>query len=556
MSSPQPNDQYIKLTFTQGFIVGQISLLVVVVMLVKYVMFEDSQTARRTDDQRKNNRSRRRKKSSWRPRSNSDSKPRGGTAEEPEILSKLAYDLSTHPPESSDWLNVLIAQAIIAYRSLVLGTEENSEQSKGEKARRMVEDAMNYARGESPGLISIDYITVTEVDFGEEYPICTNARVRPADETGRMRVEIDVDYSDRVTLAIETKVAINFPTTRFAVLPISLGLTLNQLSATVMAEIPPVAIPLPVDHDPTSPSPAILLSLDPDFTLSMITTSLLGSRAKLQDLPKIEQLILSRLRGWMVDNVVWPKVRVLRLPGLGRKGSIEDAADGEGEYVFVENERAKTLNSTKETPHEADDDEELLSVNSAGLQRHFPPEPVKTNRNLYPSSTVPISGIPLQSINHRRSLSGSSRPSLSMLAVRTAQASIPPARTRNPTKIDNRRTSVEADVERLTISPPGALPSSEISMVATLRRPSTNQNSLYQILEAEQHQQQQHNNGDGDEIADQKKRVGLSSEEQVRWARAGGMTGVSMGLGTQLANGTSYGIRERIRETERFKRKS
>lgn len=44
---------------------------------------------------------------------------------------------------------------------------------------------------------------------------------------------MDVDYSDHVTLAIETKVVINFPTSRFAVLPVSLGLTLNQLSATV-----------------------------------------------------------------------------------------------------------------------------------------------------------------------------------------------------------------------------------------------------------------------------------------------------------------------------------
>lgn len=147
---------------------------------------------------------------------------------------------------------------------------------------------------------------------------------------------MDVDYSDHVTLSIETKVVINFPTARFAVLPVCLGITLNQLSATVrslslierlqiylhessthqmrfyqvMAEIPPVAIPLPVDHDPGAPTPAILLSLDPDFTLCMSTTSLLGARAKLEDIPKVEQLILGRLRGWIVDNLVWPKVRV------------------------------------------------------------------------------------------------------------------------------------------------------------------------------------------------------------------------------------------------------
>lgn len=101
-----------------------------------------------------------------------------------------------------------------------------------------------------------------------------------------------------------------------------------------MAEIPPSLIPA-LDRKPASVSPAILLSLDPDFTLTMSTSSLLGSRAKLQDIPKVEQLILGRIRGWISDNLVWPKVRVLRLPGLGKPGNVE-GDDGEGEYVWIE----------------------------------------------------------------------------------------------------------------------------------------------------------------------------------------------------------------------------
>lgn len=31
-----------------------------------------------------------------------------------------------------------------------------------------------------------DYITVNEVDFGESFPVCSNAVFRPADETGRI----------------------------------------------------------------------------------------------------------------------------------------------------------------------------------------------------------------------------------------------------------------------------------------------------------------------------------------------------------------------------------
>lgn len=50
---------------------------------------------------------------------------------------------------------------------------------------------------------------------------------------GRMRVEVDVDYTDSISLAIETKLLINLPRPRFAVLPISLGLTIERFSGTV-----------------------------------------------------------------------------------------------------------------------------------------------------------------------------------------------------------------------------------------------------------------------------------------------------------------------------------
>jgi maintenance of morphology protein 1 len=31
-----------------------------------------------------------------------------------------------------------------------------------------------------------DHITVSEVDFGEDFPVLSNARVRPSDEKGRV----------------------------------------------------------------------------------------------------------------------------------------------------------------------------------------------------------------------------------------------------------------------------------------------------------------------------------------------------------------------------------
>lgn len=70
--------------------------------------------------------------------------------------------------------------------------------------------------------------------------------------------------------------------------------------------------------DSPTPHQSLRLSLHPDFELALSTTSLLGSRAKLQDLPKIEQLVASRLRQALVDRVVWPCFWAIGLPGLGR----------------------------------------------------------------------------------------------------------------------------------------------------------------------------------------------------------------------------------------------
>lgn len=81
------------------------------------------------------------------------------------LLSKLSYDISTHAAESCDWLNVLVAQAVSAYRSMILdeamnfsrmhhhefSDEDDDEDDKvggGRGAKRYVEKALNTGRGE------------------------------------------------------------------------------------------------------------------------------------------------------------------------------------------------------------------------------------------------------------------------------------------------------------------------------------------------------------------------------------------------------------------------
>ncbi|GAA5924530.1 hypothetical protein JCM1841_004611 [Sporobolomyces salmonicolor] len=325
-----------RLTFTQGVLLGQASMVILAVLFLKYVVFEDPEAAKREREEKRRVREEegQGKKGKGRAgRSDGRTKPKAATpssASPPSIsaaalLSTLSYDLSTHGPESLDWLNVLLAQLISSYRSLASqhgagGARGLMEEVLNRKVRggaAGVEDGEGEETGGKVGMVGLDEIEVTEVDLGEGFPSLSDARVRPSGMGGEgVRVELDVDYTDHVSLALSTRVVMNFPRPRFAVLPISLSLTLLRFSGTLTVELPPP----PAPSSPSSPHdhahPTLHLSLHPDFTLDLATSSLLGSRAKLQDVPKVEQLLVARIRAAIQDRVVWPGRVEVALPGL------------------------------------------------------------------------------------------------------------------------------------------------------------------------------------------------------------------------------------------------
>ena len=50
--------------------------------------------------------------------------------------------------------------------------------------------------------------------------------------------------------------------------------------------------------------------------LDLSVRSLIGSRSRLQDVPKIAQLVEARVQAWFEERVVEPRVQVVGLPGL------------------------------------------------------------------------------------------------------------------------------------------------------------------------------------------------------------------------------------------------
>lgn len=345
-----------RFTFAQGFLAGQLSVIVIALFAIRYIIFEDSKVSQKSTKRpsnipirtSKNRRNGILSSSSTLKDVSLSSRMKDREAEVPrmmaDIMNRVQYEMDSHASESIDWINVIVAQALAGYRQDIQAggwSHDQDEEPEGGRrakpvdgdegkeeavlqrtARDWMEEILNL-NTVGRGMTFLDPIQVTQVEFGDAYPIFSNAKVRPADDMGRMRIEVDIDYTDCMSLAIETKLLINFPRPRFAVLPVSLGLTIERFSGTMAIELfsnsstqaSPVPPTAPKSEPPRSRH-ELHFSLHPDFTLDATASSLVGSRAKLQDLPKIEQLLVGRVRTYIHDRFVWPKYWSLTLPNL------------------------------------------------------------------------------------------------------------------------------------------------------------------------------------------------------------------------------------------------
>jgi len=218
----------------------------------------------------------------------------------------------------------------------------------------------------------VDEIKVTEINLGEEFPIFSNCRVTPVEPAGvgegkdgagvgRLQARMDVDLSDAITLGIETKLVLNYPRPLVAVIPVALAVSVVRFSGTLsISFIPspspaaspshnsssssnannsgdaninarPTSAPASFTHpinrpshshspppppaDPTPPT-TLTFSFLPDYRLELSTHSLLGSRSRLQDVPKISQLVEARLHDWFDERCVEPRFQQVVLPSL------------------------------------------------------------------------------------------------------------------------------------------------------------------------------------------------------------------------------------------------
>lgn len=67
----------------------------------------------------------------------------------------------------------------------------------------------------------------------------------------------------------------------------------------------------------------IAISSHPDFILDLQVQSLIGSRTKLEDIPKLTDLIQTKLRNIYIDKMVYPTFLKIKVPNLWEEQAAE-----------------------------------------------------------------------------------------------------------------------------------------------------------------------------------------------------------------------------------------
>ncbi|KAF8496677.1 hypothetical protein JB92DRAFT_1049938 [Gautieria morchelliformis] len=240
-------------TFTQGLVIGQLSIFFLLALVLKYLfLVSDPSTSHHL------------------PTATaiiSRSPPKQAAPREPS-------------GESTEWLNVIISEIVETFRAEL---RDNQAGPEGDESTRVkIETQLNAMRPEG-----FDPILVHSVNLGSSAPILSNAQSRSTHNPPNSQdVGFDMTYRDTASISFSTSVLFNYPFPYFARLPVSLTLSLSVFSSKIILTPP----------RPSSSTPELKIALDPSFTLDLHISSLLGSRAKLADVPKLHDMIESQIK--------------------------------------------------------------------------------------------------------------------------------------------------------------------------------------------------------------------------------------------------------------------
>lgn len=260
-------------SFAAGLIIGQLSVVLVAALVVRFFLFSDGQATRGV----------------------APPAPKVQPAV-PDTLSSILehtyYNVETHKPESMDWLTLLLALNLSAVRRDAV------------KQDRLLKLINSQLKG---GLVPqfVGDVHLTELDLGKDYPLLHNCTVVANDDrefSDGLEAQFDFDLKDKITIGFETRLMLNYPRPMVASLPIRASLSLVHLSGRVS-----LSVLAEEQH-------AITIQFAPDFQLEFEVHSLIGARSQLCDVPKLAQLVESALRSAFAQHCVAPNFVKLPIP--------------------------------------------------------------------------------------------------------------------------------------------------------------------------------------------------------------------------------------------------
>jgi maintenance of morphology protein 1 len=74
----------------------------------------------------------------------------------------------------------------------------------------------------------------------------------------------------------------------------------------------------------------IAISSHSDFILDLKVQSLIGSRTKLEDIPKLRDLIQTKLRNVYIDKLVYPTFVKIKVPNMWKDNAVEPTVSSDG----------------------------------------------------------------------------------------------------------------------------------------------------------------------------------------------------------------------------------
>lgn len=319
------------LSFTQGLIVGQVSVIIIFAVFMRFFIFSEGSSRHKNPPVISTNANNSKIMSNVLKRggknrseiqsysSTNDDSQNEMTIQINNILQKTYYDVNTHKHESLDWFNVLIAQIIQQFRDEAYN-KNNILNSLNLFMQNNATNLPDY----------LDTIKVTELDIGDDFPIFSNCRIKK--EKRKLEAKIDIDLIDRLSLGVETKLLLNYPKPGFMALPISLTVAIIRFQGCLTVSLTrgdefvetnsqneektKSTTTDDSDDDELDNSYFLMFSFSPEYKFEFDTQSLIGDKSKLENIPRIRSLIEYQIKKWFVERCVEPRFQFIKLPNI------------------------------------------------------------------------------------------------------------------------------------------------------------------------------------------------------------------------------------------------